>query len=136
MTFRKAVMTEDVAEAKKDHRQKLHTLTEKYMEDVQSGKAEGIRNAKDLVEIMKMDLLLMGEANERTEQTTNIDEIRLNKMAQYISEDDPDVQKIMEQMMMGLNNANDDEDVASSKKQQEFAQAELDKFDKEEDSTQ
>lgn len=131
MSFRRASVPETVEEAKKEHRQKLHTMMEQYTEDVLAGKAEGIRNAKELVEVMKMDLLLMGEATDRTENTNNLDEVRISKMSQYVSEDDPAIMAIMEQMLMGLNNANDEEDIGSSKKQLEIAKAERERFEKE-----
>lgn len=129
MSFRKATVPETVEEAKKEHRQKLHSLVEQYAQDVLEGKAEGIRNAKELVEVMKMDMLLMGEATDRTENNSNIDEVRISKMAQYVSDDDPALMAIMEQMLMGLNNANDEEDIGSSKKQLDIAKAERARFD-------
>jgi hypothetical protein len=129
MSFRKATVPETVEEAKKEHRQKLHSLVEQYAQDVLEGKAEGIRNAKELVEVMKMDMLLMGEATDRTENTNNIDEVRISKMSQYVSDDDPALLAIMEQMLMGLNNANDEEDIGSSKKQLDIAKAERARFD-------
>lgn len=134
MSFRKAVLPETAEEAKKEHRNTLHTLVERYSEDVKNGKAEGIRNAKDLVEVMKMDLLLLGEVTDRTEQTSSVDEIRVSKMTQYIDDDDEDIQRLMDQMLRGLNDANDDDDIASNRKQQEFANKELGKFQDKEDS--
>ena len=47
LSFRKAVMPESVEEAKKQHRETLHNLIEKYIQDVQAGKAEGIRMLKN-----------------------------------------------------------------------------------------
>jgi hypothetical protein len=130
MAFRKASISEDVTEAKKGHREKLHTLTEKYMQDVMDGKAEGIRNAKELVDVLKLDLLIMGEATERTDN--NVDEVRVNKLQQYISPDDPAIQHIMDQMLNGLNAMNDGQDINSSKKQQALVEQELAKFTEEE----
>lgn len=135
MSFRKATLPESTEEAKREHRSTLNTLIEEYSTNVKSGKAEGIRNAKDLVEVMKMDLLLMGEVTDRTENTDNLDEVRINKMTQYIDEEDDDVKKLMDQMLRGLNDANDSEDKASSRKQQEFANKELGKFDEDEEDT-
>lgn len=131
MSFRKAVMPESVEEAKKQHRETLHNLIEKYVQDVQAGKAEGIRNAKELVEVMKMDLLLMGEATERTDNTGTIDEIRVNRIAQFIPEDDPAIQNLINQVLMGLNDVNDEADVASSVQKQEIVAQELAKFNSE-----
>lgn len=136
MSFRRAVKPpESAEEAKKVHRESLHSLVTSYMDDVQTGKAEGIRNAKELVEVMKMDMLLLGEATDRTEQNTSFDEIRINNLSQYIDEDNEDIQKLMNDMLMGLNNANDSEDKASSRRQQEFAEKERGKFDSVDDST-
>ena len=101
---------EDVAEAKREHRQNLRTLTEKYMKDVADGKAEGIRNAKELVEVIKADLLLMGEASERTENNNAADEVRISKVQAALDENDPNVQSIMSEMLMLLNGANDAQD--------------------------
>jgi hypothetical protein len=118
-------MPESVEEAKKQHRETLHNLIEKYIQDVQAGKAEGIRNAKELVEVMKMDLLLMGEATERTDNTGTIDEVRVSKIAQFISEDDPAIQNLINQVLAGLNDANDEADVSSSLQTQEIVEQEL-----------
>jgi len=125
LSFRKAAMPESVEEAKKQHRETLHNLIEKYIQDVQAGKAEGIRNAKELVEVMKMDLLLMGEATERTDNTGTIDEVRVSKIAQFISEDDPAIQNLINQVLAGLNDANDEADVSSSLQTQEIVEQEL-----------
>jgi hypothetical protein len=133
LSFRKAVMPESVEETKQQHRETLHNLIEKYIQDVQAGKAEGIRNAKELVEVMKMDLLLMGEATERTDNTGTIDEVRVNRIAQFIPEDDPAIQNLINQVLMGLNDANDEADVNSSMEQQEIVQQELEKFSNDED---
>lgn len=129
MSFKKVVLPEGVEEAKKEHRESLHSLITQYKEDVISGKAEGIRTAKELVEVIKMDLLLMGEVTDRTENSSNIDEVRLSKMAQYVDGDDPAMQALMDQMLMGLNNANDEDDIGSSKKQLDIAKAEREKFE-------
>jgi hypothetical protein len=111
MSFRRAVtVSEDHEEVKKEHRQHLKELVEDYKDRVASGEAEGIRHAKDLIEIMKMDLLLMGEATERTEQLGGLDEIKVVKATQAIDENDPAVQKLMSDILGALNNANDDAD--------------------------
>ena len=111
VAFKKAtVVTDDVAEAKKEHRQNLKMLTDKYLLDVKEGKAEGIRNAKELVEVIKADLLLMGEANDRTENNNAVDEVRIAKVQQALDENDPTVKNLMDEMLMLLNGANDEED--------------------------
>lgn len=108
MTFKRAVLNENVEEAKKEHRQTLKTLMDQYAEDVQNGKADGIRTAKELVEVMKMDLLLMGEATDRTENSTP-DEVRVNKITQMLDGNE-NLDTVLEDLMMTLNQANDDED--------------------------
>ena len=111
VSFRKAVtVTEDVAEAKKEHRGNLKTLVDKYMQGIVEGKVEGIRNAKELVEVIKADLLLMGEANDRTENNNAVDEVRIAKVQQALDENDPTVKNLMDEMLMLLNGANDEED--------------------------
>lgn len=108
MAFKRATtITDDVEQAKIEHRTNLKLLVDKYMDDVQEGKAEGIRNAKDLIEVIKADLLLMGEANERTETSNTIDEIRVQKVTQALEEDSPEMQKLMEHMLLAMNGAND-----------------------------
>lgn len=109
ISFRKAVLPESVEEAKQEHRTKLHGLVEKYMEDVQNGKVEGIRNAKDLIEVMKMDLLLMGEATDRTEQNSSIDEVRISKVAQSLDFEDPEIKDLLASVYSQFNQQNDDE---------------------------
>src|SRR6185312_5774754 len=109
VTFRKAVLPETVEEAKKEHRTKIQNLMEKYMDDIQSGKAEGIRNARDLVEVMKMDLLLMGEATDRTEENQTYDEIRINQVTKALDLDDPAMKELLDSVYEQFNKQNDEE---------------------------
>ena len=112
VSFRKAVtVTEDVAEAKKEHRGNLKTLVDKYMQGIVEGKVEGIRNAKELVEVIKADLLLMGEATDRSE-TNGVDDMKVIKMQQALDENDPNVQSLLANMMRILNDSNDEEEDA------------------------
>jgi len=127
MSFKKATtLTEDVAEAKKEHRAKLSSLIGKYLEDVETGKAVGIRNAKDLVEVMKMDLLLMGEATERTENSNDFDEIRVQKISQAIDITDPAIKGMLQGVFETLNTANDEADIGTNKKTESDVMAGLD----------
>jgi len=108
VAFKKAAnLIEDVEEAKKVHRQNLSTLVDKYMRDIKDGKAEGIRNAKELVEVIKADLLLMGEANDRSENTSAVEEARVTKVMKALDENDPTVQDLMSKMFDMLNEEND-----------------------------
>lgn len=114
MAFRRAVkITEDVVEAKKEHRQHLKVLIDKYMEDVPNGRAEGIRTAKELAEIIKLDLLLMGEATERNDNNNKFDDVVISRIASTIDTNDPAVQGLMENVLMVLNQANDEVDESS-----------------------
>lgn len=116
MALKKATtVTEDVAEAKKEHRQHLQDLIAKYKEDVVGGKAEGIRTAKELVEIIKLDLLLMGEATDRTENSNNpIDDAQLVKITSVIDETNPEIQALIDSMFKSLNEVNDNLDNTNS----------------------
>lgn len=117
MAFKKATkVTEDREEAKKEHRQTLKNLMDKYMEDVQAGKAEGIRTAKEFVEVMKMDLLLMGEATERTENSNDFDEVRVQKISQAIDLKSDNMRHTLATMLKTLNDANDEADIGTNKK--------------------
>lgn len=110
VAFRRALTpTEDVAKAKLEHRSALKELTDNYMERVRTGKAEGIRNAKDLVEVMKMDLLLLGEATERTDNNS-LDEMRVTRVAEALDLDDPNIQAMINSVMGALNEVNDQAD--------------------------
>lgn len=109
--FKKATqVSDDVQEVRKQHRENLNTLVNKYMDDLQNGKAEGIRNAKDLVEIMKMDLLLIGDVTDRTEQNSALDEVKINKISQLIDENDETIQDLMSDILQTLNEENDNAD--------------------------
>lgn len=111
MAFRKAtVLKDDIEEVKKEHRTNLKTLMDTYMADVQSGKAEGIRTARELVELIKTDMLLLGEATERTEEMNAVDQLKIDRLTKVLDEDDPEVQAIMNSMFDALNGANDDFD--------------------------
>lgn len=117
MAFKKATqITENQEEAKKEHRQSLKTLMDKYMEDVAQGKAEGIRNAKDLVEIMKMDLLLMGEVTERVDNSNDYDEVRVQKITQVLDINETSIRQAMTDMLTTLNDLNDSEDTGTNRK--------------------
>lgn len=113
LAFRKAVNPipiEDREEAKTAHRSNLQSLVSDYMLKLEEGKVDGIRNAKDLVEVIKADLLLMGEANERTETNSTVEETKVMQVAQTLDLNDPSTQAVMDQMLKALNQANDDED--------------------------
>lgn len=127
MSFKKATtLTENVEEAKKEHRSKLSGLMTKYLDDVETGKAVGIRNAKDLVEVMKMDLLLMGEATERTENSNDFDELRIQKISQAIDLTDPNIKSVLNTMLNTLNDINDEADVGTNRKSESDTLAGLD----------
>jgi hypothetical protein len=103
-------VSDDLVEIKKAHRQKLSDLVDDYVAKVSEGKAEGIRNAKDLVEVMKLDLLMAGDVTDRTETSTNVDEARVTKITKAIDLEDPAMANIMEQFFLDLNHANDEEE--------------------------
>jgi hypothetical protein len=103
-------VSDDLVEIKKAHRQKLSDLVDDYVAKVADGKAEGIRNAKDLVEVMKLDLLMAGDVTDRTETSTNVDEARVTKITKAIDLEDPAMANIMEQFFLDLNHANDEEE--------------------------
>jgi len=111
VSFKRALKTtEDTTKAKKDHRDILNCLVVDYLDKVNNGTAEGIRNARDLVEIMKMDLLLMGEATDRIDNTNTLDEIRVRKVAQALDLSNSTVQDMINTVMNSLNDANDEAD--------------------------
>jgi hypothetical protein len=112
MFKKKMELTSDPEVAKQEHREKLGNLIEKYMDDVANGKAEGIRNAKELVEVIKMDLLMLGEATDRNDNT--FDDKRMALVSQVIDPSDPNIQTLIANMMKTLNGANDDEDAQPS----------------------
>jgi hypothetical protein len=117
LNFKHAVrVSKDHEEVKTEHRMHLKELIEDYREKVETGQAEGIRNAKDLIEVMKMDLLLMGEATERTETLSTLDEAKVVKVSQIIDENDPNVQKLMDDILFALNGANDGADDSPSRR--------------------
>lgn len=106
-------ITEDVEQAKKEHRQQLKDLMDKYTEDVAQGKAEGIRTAKELVEVIKLDLLLMGEATDRTENNNPIEDAQVVKITQMMDDNNPEIQALIESMYSSLNEVNDSLDTTS-----------------------
>lgn len=104
LAFKKAVaLAEDVDIAKQLHRGNLKTLMDKYMADVQSGKADGIRNAKEFVEVIKTDMLLMGEATERVETQ---DDERLKAIESQIDMDNPEISSLISAMFASMNDVN------------------------------
>ncbi|AGY46930.1 hypothetical protein CampHawk_52 [Bacillus phage CampHawk] len=115
-SFKKAAMPADVEEAKLRNRETLEILKDKYLEDVAKGKADGIRNSKELVEVMKMEMLLLGEATERTENNSPEEEVRINKITQYLDVNNENVSDILAGLMEELNEANDALDQSHVKK--------------------
>lgn len=116
-SLRKSIqVSEDNEAVKNEHRETLHGLINTYTDHVAQGKVEGIRNAKDLIDVMKMDLLLMGEASERTEQMDQAEETRMTRLTSMIDEDDPMVKDIMDDLLQGLNDMNDMSDVMNTGK--------------------
>lgn len=101
----------DIDEIKKTHRANLKTLVDDYMSSVMTGDVEGIRNAKDLVEVIKMDLLLIGEATERPENIDAATQARMRKVSGAIDMEDPAVKSLLETVMDALNDANDEDDI-------------------------
>lgn len=112
-----ATVEKDVLQERTKHRAQLQSIMNKYFQDVQDGKAEGIRNAKELVEVMKADLLMMGDplmqsggANQDDDSNkgnTAVEETRVAQIAQVMSVDDPNVQALMQKMFKSVNDSND-----------------------------
>lgn len=115
MAFKKATnISDDVEEVKKEHRSNLNILMNRYMEDVQSGKAEGVRTAREFVDLIKTDMLLLGEVTERNEEISAIDQVKIDRLTSVLDEDSPEVQSIMDNMFEALNSANDEFDQAGN----------------------
>lgn len=113
VAFKRATaIVEDVTEVKREHRTNLKFLIDKYLEDVQEGKAEGIRNAKELVEVVKADMLLIGEATERKDEV-GLDEIRVKKVSQALDSidmNDGNLASLINTVMTAMNDVNDELD--------------------------
>lgn len=109
MVFKRTTkVTEDIEEAKLEHRANLRVLIEDYMTKLSKGEVDGIRNAKELVEVIKADMLLMGEATDRTETSNSLDEVRLREVSSIIDDSDPTIQGIMDDLFNRMNSINDD----------------------------
>lgn len=115
-------LSEDPIDAKKAHRVHLNSLIAQYAEDVQNGKASGIRNAKELTEIIKMDLLLLGEVTERTEVNETESDKRVKDIAAMLSKgispaleglpmesSERTPEQLLEEAMNKMNNYNDEQ---------------------------
>lgn len=125
MKFSKAAnLTTDVEEAKHEHRTNIKSLMDKYLEDVNKGKAEGIQNAKQLADLIKLDMLLLGEATERTEST--LDEVKMTKLSQVVSANDPDVKKLMDNALRAINGVNDEAEIKVERREVENPMDQLD----------
>lgn len=107
VTFKRAKVTEDTEQAKLEHRGNLRILMDKYMEDVASGKAEGIKSAREFIDVVKADLLLMGEATDRTETANSVDEMRVQQINTMLDEDSPEVAALINELYESMNIAND-----------------------------
>lgn len=110
MAFKRATMdAEDVQMAKQEHRDGLKKLIDRYYEEVEINVATGIRNPKELAEIIKLDLLLMGEATEKTsnEITNDSDLLRISNK---LNMQDPDVIQLAQSLFDAMNEDNDEQD--------------------------
>lgn len=115
MAFKRATnVTEDVEEVKKEHRGNLKILMDRYMDDVLKGKAEGVRTSKELVELIKVDMLLLGEVTERSEEISAIDQVKIQRMTQVLDENSPEAQSLIDSMYTALNESNDGFDRAGN----------------------
>lgn len=131
--FKKEVLvTEDPNEAKLEHRSNLRKLVDKYMQDVESNKAEGIRNAKELVEVIKADMLLMGENTENIGANT-VDEIRVQRLEESLDLNNPEVQALVSNIFNSYNDINDSYSTARGINEEKEKQDS--KEEKEENST-
>lgn len=121
MSFKRAAkISDDAEEVKKEHRKHLKTLVDDYMGRMESGKVEGIRTTRELVEVIKMDLLLLGEATERNEEISTTEQVKIDSISKVIDENDPMVQSIMAELFQELNSANDSQGVSSGTQKQEY----------------
>lgn len=108
-------LTEDPMEAKKNHRMTLNSLVQNYIDDVAMGKASGIRNAKELADIMKLDLLLLGEVTERTEVSETESDKRIREVANMLKGGElPTMvgqtpEELLAETMEKMNNYNDEQ---------------------------
>lgn len=108
VSFKRATQVDDDAErVKTEHRISLKSLIDDYMTKVSTNKADGIRTARELVEVIKLDLLLLGEATERTDDRTRADELRIQKVTKMLDENNEDVQAVIQSIFDSLNGAND-----------------------------
>lgn len=106
----RADVSTDASEVKLEHRQNLKDLMNKYFEDVKVNKAEGIKNVKELVDVMKLDLLMMGENTESIRTTSDIDEVKLTRVSQNLDLNDPSVQAMVNSIFSQINDDNDSAD--------------------------
>lgn len=106
MIFKKTYeLSEDSKEIRKGHRSKINMLIDKYMEDVKAGTAKGITNARELVEVIKADLLLSEGLD--TDEVDTPDEMRVHRLENALDINDPSMQKVIQTMMGEYNSAND-----------------------------
>ena len=106
MIFKKTYeLSEDSKEIRKGHRSNLNSLITKYMDDVKAGTARGITNARELVEVIKADLLLSEGLDIDNVDTP--DEIRVHRLENALDMSDPAIQSVIGTMMAGYNEAND-----------------------------
>lgn len=118
MAFKKATtLSEDAEEVKKEHRANLKFLIDDYMGRVRKGEVEGIRTSRELVDVIKADLLLLGEATERNEEISAIDQMKMSRISSVLDENDPQVQEIMDNLFNALNDTNDNYDIVPSIRQ-------------------
>ncbi|MDP4225570.1 MAG: hypothetical protein Q8910_04225 [Bacteroidota bacterium] len=80
------------------------------MSKVLNGEVEGIRHAKDLVELIKADLLLLGEATDRTENLSELEQTKVARIQEEIDIEDPAVLALVDKLTQALNGVNDDAD--------------------------
>lgn len=98
-------LSDDSKEIRKGHRVSVNFLINKYMDDVKAGTAKGIANARELVEVIKADLLLSEGLDTDTVDTP--DEMRVHRLENALDINDPAMKSVIENMMGEYNSAND-----------------------------
>lgn len=112
------VTPEEVKEKKRTMLGAVDKAMEKFINNLNEGKV-AMNTSADLERLVKLSLLLSGEADSRVgkpygeseeETTTQVASISMSKVEEILNLDDPDVKKMYDKLYQGYNKANDLDD--------------------------
>ena len=114
-TSTKAISTDELQKKKENFMEIIGVATSKFVDNLNKGNVN-LDNTIDLERLVKLTLILSGEADSITGSTTQSSEttvtatdVPMSKLDKILTMDDPDVKAMYEKIYSGYNEINDAE---------------------------